>query len=187
MPESHELDALDQVAEDLAKYNGGRNLREEASSLRGIYLSRWMDLELNLDELITEYLEVPDEKRDDMSDGLLPAITSVNAKIEFLKIVVQRVDPASKAHSLTHKAQMTRNQLAHRAANWADVSPNVRAGAIGVVDYKHGRRRVTYILPSEALTELRAAAEAIFELTIVARPDYVERMRARTLARMGSD
>jgi hypothetical protein len=187
MSESHELDALDEVAEDLAKYNGGRNLRKEASSLRGTYLSRWMDLELNLDELITEYLEIPDQKRDDMSDGLLPAITSVNAKIEFLRIIVQRVNPASRAYSLTRKAQMTRNALAHRAANWADVSPNVQAGAIGVVDYKNGRRRVTYILPSEALQDLRAAAEAIFELTLEARPDYVDRMKARTLARMGND
>lgn len=187
MSESHELDTLDQIAEALKEYNGGRNLRTEAASLRGMYLSRWMDLELNLDELITEYLEVPDAKRDDMTDGLLAAITSVNAKVEFLKIIVHRVDPSSRAHSLTQKAQTTRNVLAHRAANWGDASPEVQDGAIGVVDYKHGRQRITYVLPSEALAVVREAAEAIFELTVKARPDYIDRMKARTVASWRND
>jgi hypothetical protein len=182
---SQELDELDSIAEYLRELQGGRNLRTETAQLRGRYLSGWMDLELNLDELITEYLEVPDGKRDDMTDGLLPAITSVNAKVEFLKIIVQRVDPSSEAYSLTQKAQLTRNALAHRAAGWAEVSPEVQAGAVPVVDYKHGRRRVTYIQPNEALRGLRAAAEAIFQLTVMARPDYVDRLKARALSGMG--
>lgn len=182
---SDELDGLDRIAEDLRELHGGRNLRTETAQLRGRYLSGWTDLELNLDELITEYLEVPDWKRDDMTDGLLPAITSVNAKVEFLKIIVQRVDPSSEAYSLTQKAQVTRNALAHRAAGWAHVSPEIQAGAVPVVDYKQGRQRVTYIQPSEALLGLRAAVEAIFQLTLRARPDYVDRLKARAISSMG--
>ncbi|MFC7595770.1 hypothetical protein ACFQU3_10665 [Terrabacter sp. GCM10028922] len=186
MEDDHEDDALDQIAEDFKKYTGGRNMRTEAAALRGTYLSRWMDLELNLDELITEYLEVPDSKREDMTDGLLPEIMSVNVKVEFLELIVRRVDPTSKAHTLTRQAQVIRNALAHKAANWADISPEVQAGAIAVVNYKGGRRRTTYIEPNVALSGLKAAIDAIYELTLKARPDYVERMKARTRAAIGA-
>ena len=39
---------LDKVAEELAAI-GGLNVRHEAARLRGAYLTRWMDLELNRD------------------------------------------------------------------------------------------------------------------------------------------
>ena len=181
MSEEITPDVLDEVAEDLKVHTGGRNLRREASALRGAYLTKWMDLELNLDELIAEYLEIPDSKRGAMTDGLLPLVASARAKVEFLNIVVKRVDPDSNAYRLTRKAQETRNALAHRPANFATISDEVVAGAIPFFVYKHGVRQPAYLTANDALALVESANEAIFNLTMKARPDYLERMRKRTL------
>ena len=173
--------ALDDFADKLSALNGGRNLRQEAAALRGAYLTRWMDLELNLDELIAEYLEVPEGKRDIMTDGFLPLITSARMKVEFLNIVVKRVDPDSDAYRLTRKAQETRNALAHRPANFTFVSPEAAAGAIPFYVYRHGVHQTTPITARDALALVDSANDAIFDLTVKARPDYLERMQERSL------
>ena len=179
MTEEPEPDYLDEFVDNLMHLTGGRNLRREAAALRGDYLTRWMDLELNLDELISEYLEVPDHRRRDMTDGFLPLIASVRAKVDFLRIVVERVDSASQAYQLVRQAQELRNKLAHRPANFAAATTEVSAGAIPFVAYRRGVESVVYVTPSEALELVSAAKEAVFQLTLRARPDYLDRMRKR--------
>lgn len=171
--------ALDDIVEGLKEHVGGRNLRKEATALRGSYLTRWMDLELNLDMLICEYLEVPENKVADMTDGLLPLIASARAKVEFLNIIVKRVDPESNAYKLTRKAQETRNALAHRPASFASLSNEVMSGAIPFLVYRHGVEQLSHIRTDEALALVDEANEAVFQLTLKARPDYLDRMRTR--------
>lgn len=171
---------LDEVAEELAAI-GGLNVRQEAARLRGAYLSRWMDLEFNLDELIAEYLEVPESKRSAMIEGFLPLVASARAKVEFVNISVKRVDPDSDAYRLARKAQETRNALAHRAAPLAHIPSAGEAASIPFYIYRHGEQQRTHIVADEALALVDAANEAIFQLTLKARPDYTERQHQRTL------
>ena len=144
-----------------------------------------MDLELNLDELIAEYLEIPESKRSAIPMGSYHSSHRHVRRSNFYNIVVKRVDPDSDAYRLTRKAQETRNALAHRPANFATISDEVVAGAIPFVVYKHGLRQPAYITAHDALALVDSANEAIFNLTVKARPDYLERMKKRTMRILG--
>jgi hypothetical protein len=167
---------MDEYADKFSE--GGRNMRQEAEGLRGRFLTLWMDFEVGLDNIIGEYLEVPECRWDDMVFGLLPLLPA-GKKVGFLQIIVKSVDPESDAHSLTHQALVFRNALAHHRAPIAVRSEFLVADHIPTVVYKNGEARVVSIDGDHALRVLEMAQTSVHRLLVKARPDYYERMKAR--------
>jgi hypothetical protein len=176
MTEDYPASTLDELFDSFGP--GIRNVRREAERLRGTYLTRWMDFEEFVDALIGEYLEVPEHREADMIRGLLPLLPS-GRKIEFIQTVVKRVDPTSDAYTLANQALVNRNALAHRPASYIK-GIDTDGDDIPVLHFKGGEERVTYINGGDALTLLDRAGESVFNLTMLARPDYLDRLKART-------
>ena len=175
MTDDARRNVLDELAE---QFGGGRNPRKEAEALRGRFLTLWMDFEVSLDTAIGEFLEVPEHRWDAMEYGLLPLLPA-GRKVDFLQIVVKSVDPASDAFQLSKRALALRNGLAHRPAAISVLAERMIEGKIPTYAYKNGEARLVQLDARDALDELERAHESVTELHLKARPDYIDRMKAR--------